>query len=344
MTSHTHVVQFGGSGGGPASVYPQPEIDLGQSQVWNDAPEALADVTLDFGVGSATFHADWSEVITYLRSDYDGWSDIAPQIEHVQYQQSASPTKDDLPAPPKLPVEVSGSKTTMNHSHHLVKQYLYTVFLAANLSAPGCAEFWDVTIFRESNNHHDTLFLSSEPLAAAWSSALEAGWPPLSALPLSRSVRWFQSHQIGLRQIASYPIERALYALLYACHGNPPGPTEIIWLTHALEALTNSPVERIAKLLQDRLFLLLGKPEHNKKAVHRRLSDFYNLRSRIVHGDFNIAHPARNDLLERAVIDQYNDFFRHEDFAFSVILSLFQELIRNDWKGVEFSESVSGLR
>ena len=109
---------------------------------------------------------------------------------------------------------------------------------------------------------------------------------------------------------------------------------DILILSQGLEAVLGGGSERIGSALKARVDLILGEPTAHK----RWISDFYGLRSRIIHGAFPIVRPG--EFLSE------DDLYRHEkellrpiDRVTAVLLCLLQKLILAGSAGFAFGET-----
>lgn len=96
----------------------------------------------------------------------------------------------------------------------------------------------------------------------------------------------------------------------------------------------------ISKLLKDRIFILLDTPIENRKGINKKLNDFYNLRSRFLHGDINIDNSINNDILDENASSSLNEIIDSNDIAMSIIISSLQYLIRHDKQELIFKEII----
>jgi hypothetical protein len=222
-----------------------------------------------------------------------------------------------------------------------IEYFLYQAFLALNLSSPGCFDLWDTSIHKSDTNETERFQLSSFTLGQGFESSRKQGWPGISPTPLQETWDWLQELMKEPHLIAQTRTERALFALLHFCKNvgsNPPDPTLLTWLAHALEAIFDTPEMGITKSLRDRIFLVLGKPATHSNKVKKLINSFYQLRSAFVHGELEIPHPLgsrEGEHLGSTILDA-------SYFAISVILASLQLLIRSNWSEFEFTESFTG--
>ncbi|MCL5773789.1 MAG: HEPN domain-containing protein [Firmicutes bacterium] len=227
-----------------------------------------------------------------------------------------------------------------------LQNYLYHLFLISNLSAPGCFNLFNTSLknntFLKINN--STFQLSSSSFDISWIRSIQSGWPKIKSVSLPKVLKWYNKLNLGLRQLANSRVERGLFALLHVCKGNsPPDPTDLLWLAHALEALYDAPQSSIEKTLRNRIFLVLGSPDKDSKKVEKNIKEFYDLRSRFVHGDLPISIPDEdNELLDSRMPPYYDTLLESYDLAFSIVLATLQKMILNNWYCINFLENYKG--
>lgn len=322
---------------GPVSVSNNPAVNAAWFEVWRQVPSVFNSVTLDFGHGPVTITTKWEPVIPEVLRGEEWiaalYSGSKARIEGVvDHYKKTSIRKHSL----KIYID-TGVKDYVG-DHNVAEMYLYTLFVVMNIAAPGAVELSRVTI---GTGRVITFDMFSYTLGLAWEWSIQKGWPPIQRLDLSQVLEWVSRADIHRYQVARTRESRALYSLLHLCAiRSIPGPAAIFWLAYGLEALVESPVERITSALKRRLFLLLGTPTDHRR-VGKLLSEFYDFRSRIVHGEFSVLHPANNDILDSAVEDYHQRFDEPVLFATAVVTAALQELVRRGWRTYSFVEQLS---
>ena len=228
-------------------------------------------------------------------------------------------------------------------SYH-IEQYVFDVWLLLNFSAPGCFSFHPKQILSDDRNSAvNDFFLEAHFFEFAWHDAAKYGWPKIGAIPLWKTVKWYDSLRIQTKQVADTRLQKAVFALLHVANSRFLGdPGDLIWLAHALEALFDTPTEGINKQLRNRICAVLDVPQESTKRVRKQINTFYQLRSRFVHGELKIAHPLANEILDKNV-----DVHRHSVadsiyFGFAIVLSTIQLMINQGWHSIEFMENFFG--
>jgi hypothetical protein len=176
-----------------------------------------------------------------------------------------------------------------------------------------------------------------DSLEAAWSEASSWAYPPLVRLQFSDVWGWLIRSGFDRCSVALSPLHKALVTLLtIARHPTRTAASDVLALSQALEAMLSNSTERVGSSLKSRVDLILGEPLSHK----RWLTDFYALRSRIIHGAFPIIRPG--------IFGDESDVYRHEDQllrpvdrATAVLMCLLQRLITSGSSGFSFVESFS---
>lgn len=147
-----------------------------------------------------------------------------------------------------------------NIAGYVVEQFLYDLFLYMNLAAPGSCDLAGSKFKAKDAEYDNEINLMSWRLESCWNNSLDNGWPKIVYVPLKDVLDWKKSLGIGCRQIANNRTERALFALLHVCKNDRYDPPTLLWLSHALEALFDTPVTLIGTFLQKRIIDFLEVP------------------------------------------------------------------------------------
>ena len=173
-------------------------------------------------------------------------------------------------------------------------------------------------------------------------STWNESWPAVSGIPLAETMKRLTDVSFGKGQLAETSIQRVLMALLRVSDGEMWGPEHVLWLSQALEAIVDSPVERLTSTLQQRLLTLLGAP-HSVKNIKKKIRGFYALRSRIAHGDFQFIHPVANEIIDSRIESTIEELRKSVDFGMTMLVAIAQMLVCKQWKGVHFLEEIRGI-
>lgn len=305
-------------------------------QAWTEAPSILSSYQFLLDEGLVQVVADWNKAAEYELKN------LALSIEE---NGSVALPEDIGPLTPfRIGCTVTLPDSTSDPKYYLAR-YIYDVFLAMNLSSPGCCDFFDAKIIDGDGKGDISFKLSSGIIGGAFDISQKNNWPPITPLPLVDTWNWVRAIMHRPKDIAGTRLERAIFAAFHIARHYSIDPTSIIWLAHALESLFDTPHVTISQILRERIFLVLGKPESNHKQAKRGIDEFYNLRSRFIHGDLPTTHPtsAFRVVESEQVEDLMDEILNLTDFAMSIIWSTFQLCVRNSWYEIEFVERFNGL-
>ena len=217
--------------------------------------------------------------------------------------------------------------------------------MVVNLAVPGTCNFSNTTIYDYSIKpfyYPSRMNLSCYPIELAIILSRQLGWPVIKDIEMGLVHSWLKSLKLETKQVAQSRIERVLFALLNALHGNTE-ITHILWLLHSLEAFYDTPVIEVVKNLRNRAFKWLSVPENNKKAIKKEFANFYGVRSSFVHGAFDIIHPLKNERIDKNVDIQYDKIYRASHFGLAMLIASIQSLIENNYYELNFDEIIQGM-
>ncbi len=236
----------------------------------------------------------------------------------------------------------SGSLTYDNSKRmalDIVEQHICAFFLSMNLACPGSLDFEYSALTQDVNQG---IRLSALLLAHVWSDSNQLNWPNLTPISLGIATIWIDNVLNFPNQVAETTTQRAIFALLYYSSQRNVDPQRIIWLSHALESLFDTPHEAVSKALLSRIYLLIGYPNANSRIISRKIKEFYELRSRFVHGDYAIVHPSGNGSLDIRAENTMTELMDQESTGLLVLMAAIQEMARRNWTELKFEEVVSG--
>ncbi|MFL6245353.1 MAG: hypothetical protein ACJ74H_04965 [Thermoanaerobaculia bacterium] len=168
-----------------------------------------------------------------------------------------------------------------------VELFFHDVFLLLNLAAPGSFD-GTIAIAGGELRVHDLTF---HPFTGG-----------ADRLPIERVTAWFDSLQLGTRQVASSGVETALFELLHLARGAENEEVSILRLARAAEAL-------------------LGRPESLRR--------LFELRDEMAQGSTPVFHPMHDDALDPRIEDATREWIDVADAAASAIVRALQDRIES---------------
>lgn len=237
----------------------------------------------------------------------------------------------------KCKVETNSIKLNTKMVSYYLELFFFELFSVMNLSGPGCCNFSKTSISdTDGNVLIDEMDLSSHFFEHSWDIYLEEHWPVIKYIPLEISWTWYQSLNIGTKQLAETSTEIVLFALLSISKNSNFEATNVIWLAHALEALYGNPKKNIKQLLIARICIVLNPENHN---IESKITKFYRYRSNFVHGKFGAKNPINNSLfdIKNKLLDYDMKLNNETDFSIAIVLSTLQQMILKNWVNLDFS-------
>jgi hypothetical protein len=136
-------------------------------------------------------------------------------------------------------------------------------------------------------------------------------------------------------------MERVLFALLHMSKISQ-SPMTVIWLFYAFESLLQTRAGENFSSIVRRLCLLLEANKQQSELLKRKMRALYDIRSAIVHGGFEVAHPMHNEALDRRVDNAYGKLVASTDYGHAILLACVQKTIENGWRFPRFDETIIG--
>ncbi|HYR28993.1 MAG TPA: hypothetical protein VEU30_11045 [Thermoanaerobaculia bacterium] len=169
-----------------------------------------------------------------------------------------------------------------------VELFFHDIFLLLNLAAPGS---FDGTITTSGGELRVRQLTFSARIFA------NAGG---NRLPLESVAKWYDSLQLGTRQLAATPEAIALFELLHLARNDEDDEQSILRLARAAEAL-------------------LGRPESLRR--------LFELRDDIARGRTPVIHPLHDDALDPRVEDATREWIEVADAAAAQVIRALQGII-----------------
>jgi hypothetical protein len=230
---------------------------------------------------------------------------------------------------------------------NILGMFWQELFLAMNISGGPCLDLtYTKYILPEkwpSPERYPLPSISFFHFEVGWLKAADLGWPQIQIIEFNNAWTWLD--QIGIRglEIAKQGSQKALFNILYleSSH-SAANPSDIILMAQAIESLFSTTKENILSTLKERIFLLHGQPANHKNWINK----FYDLRSRIIHGDHPVVRPPSlyNFMEAKEYGEKYWPVYSDSTvMAFLVIIVTIQDLIKNSAKGYTFKETIEKI-
>jgi hypothetical protein len=321
-------------------------IEPAHIELWKSATKHLATIEMPVKGDIYTTKIDWSPIQHRHERHYRAMQVLTsnkhrsaePAYRTARFPRRPSKSRISVITPTNRYVE-----SEHNIAWHVTECALNDVFLIMNVASPGCCDFYRATLsgkFNERDDQRD-ISISNIHFEGALLTFLDHGWPNIGALDLTQVIPWIRSVRNGTSQVSNNSMERVLFALLHLAHMER-SPLIVIWIFYAFESLLQANVGENFGAIVRRLSLLLGATEKQKKTLRKGMRELYDLRSSIVHGGFQVAHPMHNEILDKRVEENFMRLIEATNFGLAVLVSAVQETVRRGWKSPRFEEVLDG--
>lgn len=276
--------------------------------------------------------AHWELVIERLKQYYD-------YLSNLYSRKSGEPivffnATIEMPVSIEI-IEENKFSDYASYPHFFLEHYCYEVFIVMNLARPGICDFFNLSYNKSK------IKLSSYNFQYAWELSFRGNIPKLKEIPLEKVIKWYRGINVGFKQKASKPIEKALFSLMHFCSEDGE-INNIMWIFHALETLFSTRVGEGFSNLIDRISFLLALNPKDKSILKKHFRRLYDLRNSLIHGGYEIYHPMRYDSIDRSLEDQFSEMYDNLQFGVSIIIACLQTMITNSWYGIDITENING--
>jgi hypothetical protein len=319
------------------------EIDV---CVWEKAGVLLSKKHYTHEGCDALISVDWSKVVLHIKNMTKlniEYHMLLDKKEGLNEFFENHPESDDLII--SCEIMISGKNKFIDYQWYprfFVEKYIYDFFTIMNLSTPGSCDFLNVRFFEKGKPNDDRLLLSSYNFEDALHLALEGKKPSVKVIDIEIVANWYESLNLGIRQKAEAPIEKALFSLMHLCRMDGD-ISSVVWIFHSLEAIYSTRVGESFTNLINRISILLELSQSDTTKLKKNLRKLYDHRSSIVHGGYEVHHPIGFDAADPRLDDDISNNFELIQLGFNLIIASIQALIEKNWYGLTITESLSGV-
>lgn len=216
-----------------------------------------------------------------------------------------------------------------------LSNFLEMLFIAMNIAVRGGCNYY----FAHAKGKMRSQKFDCHAIESGWHAASMDQWPKLMEIPFSAVWLWLERNDSFWYLLAETPVNKAIAVLSHLSQKDDIEATDIIQISHVLESFYLNKEEPKARSLSRKIPVVLGSLP-NKGG--RWISDLYNLRSDIAHGDFPIFRPSYKEVDEHfdAVSGQYWKVSNAINRGVSIILATIQNLIVSNADHYVFSEKI----
>lgn len=315
-------------------------VDLAHIALWKTATKLLSKHDVSVGNHRYLVEIDWASTLRQHQRSY-----AAMETLHSGKYNSAEEafSKANFPrrgSKNRIKVIVkNGTNADADMAQSVVENILHDVFLMMNISAPGCCDFYRATL--QGPKYLSDISISNIQFESALLPHLDRGWPTSKVLELATVISWFRSVRSGTSQVPQNPMERVLFALLHMARMET-SPMIVIWFFYAIESLLQTSTGENFAAIVRRLALLIEANEKQTDSIRKDMRKLYDIRNSIVHGGFQVSHPAHNEMLDKMVEDNFSKILESTEFGLAILLNSIQITIERGWKFPKFGETLNG--
>lgn len=266
--------------------------------------------------------------------------------EYFEKKKNASDERvwnEDSPFSAELKISIAGK--SFESDHQVVwfsKRFLETLFVALNLTIRAGCNFYHLSLILNSDESEEyvELDLNDVIIENAWHVANRDSWPILKTLAFAKVWKWLERQGALTYVLAHTPPIKAI-AVLHRCSAHDEvDAVDIVRIAHVLESLLVLKNESKASGLARRIrgiFEFVDDKDLNWIKV------FYDLRSKVVHGEYPVFHPRYFDVSD-AVEEEDHQYNEVNDILYkglALLLALLQDLIESDASTYEFRYSMT---
>ena len=277
-----------------------------------------------------SIECNWDEVIENLKWSYDNNITITEiqqkaEEEGITIQDIFDRNYHDHDS--SGAITVSGVLTHDGPKHDtfdFIAVCIFHVWRASNLSFPGIISFYGANA-SISGEQKGQLHLSSDSLGNIYNSQFNNCYQ-IRPISIKKTWLWYMKVVDSNSFVTTNNFDRAISSLFNYARHDSLLQTDIVNLFLGVEAFYALDNRGIMETLKRRSIKFL-KIDNNKKMFSKGIGDFYNYRSRLVHGDMDIISYI--DILNNFVKDipAYGVYYSSCEFGTFMILASLQRAI-----------------
>ncbi|MFF2092979.1 hypothetical protein [Paenibacillus sp. NPDC058174] len=290
---------------------------------------------------------DWSRAITAIKTNVEKnffIDEIYVEFEKYKDQYHSiyeffETLCEEIPNETEIIMLVSTSEVNMPVIEQMIKNFIYNLFLALNLSYPGLLDCFQARL--DFSDDSQNLKLSNYEFEKCWT---DETWPVIQYIPINKVCNWFNENNIWNKFVGESRLDKCLFSILHFCEDDKISPSKIVWLAHALESIYEIPQSGILNSLKERISIILfDNYEEKRSSIIKKIKQFYQYRSNFVHGSLTI-HTPSEELIDSDIHQDYLELlFQTEEFAFRILVATLQQMIIKNWSSFNFRTTFEGF-
>ena len=256
--------------------------DAAVLQMWEDVHALLSQQSAVFVVGREPTEwfgvsVDASGVVGSLKAQLERRTPPIPHLEPEEPERGLT-----------LQLDVTCSGTSVSDDMFPTDRFVEQLFLACNLAEPGSCAFTgpESVISLDPALIDGACRLGRLPTV----DSLEADfWPELDPVSFKEAWDWLHEDLSYDVEVATTPAQIAIFTMVLLASRSPLDPDNIVAVVRAIEAIYGrGGRENITKTVEERIERTFGRPAQ----YPRWFRQFYDQRSRLVHGDRRLLRPG----------------------------------------------------
>jgi hypothetical protein len=287
-------------------------------RVWHEAHERLSTQRATFVVGKEATSwygvtVDARAVLRFLEAELGRHASGSPTVRPPGLSE-------DLAL--RLHIEPSGTAETA--AGFPADRFLEQLFVACNLAQAGSCAFTrgDAPIRLDPMLIESAYHLGRTPDDESMETDF---WPDLQPVTFTQAWEWLQEDLSYDTDVARTPAQMTVFSLLLLATRIPEDSDNILVIARAIEAIFGRGVrENISRTIEERIESRFGR----SRGYPRWFRQFYDLRSRLVHGDNVLPRPGVGSFSSPEGFAFHDEHFGPVMHGMRLLLASLYEMIR----------------
>lgn len=229
------------------------------------------------------------------------------------------------------------ANSTKYEMSDLIRITLFHIWCSINLSLPGGMSFLS-SEFIVNGETKDNIALASDILQYLFISEYNK-FRKVKILSLSSTWKWYQEI-VDLNQLSTDTnFERAIACLFHYIRKGSLDPVDSLYVFMGLESFYNLGNNQIKTALKNRTVMFLDINDY-KKEFKKLMGDFYDYRSRLVHGNLNVTMCEDTLLNGRMYDPSVSNNLKQSDIGIYILIVSIQKSIEENRNKLSFCERI----
>ncbi|MFJ8531675.1 hypothetical protein [Bacillus sp. NPDC094106] len=214
---------------------------------------------------------------------------------------------------------------------------LHDIFISLQIAKPNCIDFTNISLY-SNEREIPTLYYNSLFSPYALEDTEEQFDNIYETLDFIVVWEWLKKQQEFWLEVPSTKIGRFLNYVRYIYYDS--GVLSSLWLSMALESLLVENQSFSKSQMTGKLYELL-KEHFSREEIKKYVNRFYELRSKIAHGNLNLYRPTLIYDAIKEVANLDDKLILNNSFGISAVIFCLQYMIIHNLQTLEFEEDIS---